>query len=231
MTHNIDEPDADDPVGMRPGLQMARAAIRVGLEDLPGVGTALRIAFNELDAVRQGRFESYVRSVAGRVQKLEEVARQPEATELLLRGGQLSLDARTAEKLDALAGAVAYGLTTGDSGLTFAHMTLDAIGSLEETQIRVLHTVATAPPDSLQLGGFTEQSILQRMLEFEPRLLAPTLSLLQGKGLVAQISADAAFGKSSVYSVTSLGEAVIELLTTSSQIQSSQPTEEKRLDV
>lgn len=231
MAHNLDEPDAGDPLRLKSGLQMAGVALRVVLEDLPGVGTALRLAFNELDAVRQGRLDKYVRSVASRVEKLEELVRRPNEAELLRRGGELSLDARTADKIEALAGAVAYGLTIGDSGMTLAHMTLDAIGSLEETQIRVLHTVATAPPDSLQLGGFTEQSVLQRMPEFDPRLLAPTLSLLQGKGLVAQLPADATFGKSPLYSVTSLGEAVIDLLTKAWQLQSSEPTKEKRLNV
>jgi hypothetical protein len=194
--------------------QVALIVVRDLLEDIPVFGTGLRAACDVVAAEKQVRTQQLLENLGDRVDRLEERIAEPEKAELLFRGIRLSLDARTADKIDALAAAVAYGLTADSTGLALAHMTLDAIGSLDETQIHVLRVIATPPPGSLQVGGFSAGSIGSRLPDLDPRLLDSILALLQGKGLVSMSQPETGFNLSKEvwYYVTPLGEAVHDLL-------------------
>ena len=194
---------------------------RVVLEDLPVVGIPLKIAFAEFSATREARAREFVEDLNRRMVQIERKLEPPEQ-ELVFRGMLLSVEARTADKIHALAAAVASGLTADATDLMLAHMALDAIGSLDEAQIAVLRVVATSPPGSQQVGGFTVDSIGNRASGLDQRLLGPVLSLLQAKGLVSRFDGArlaALEGKApqddlGLYSVTSLGAAINELLDT-----------------
>jgi len=195
-------------------------AARDAIEDLPFVGTFLRIAADEFEAVAKERMRQMVKITRTRLgvveERLEELVKQPEKAELLFRGIRLSIDARTADKIEALASAVARGLEGDATGLALAYMTLDAIGSLDAPQIRILRVVGTAPDNSFQVGGFSAITIRSRVPDFDGDLIDPTIALLEGKGLIARTDPAGTLGltKEILYRVTALGEAVNELLTT-----------------
>ena len=213
------DPSPVGPSGLVMVAQGALIVVRDLLEDIPVVGTGLRAAFDVVAAERQVRAQQLLKNLEGRVDRLEELIAEPEKAELLFRGIRLSLDARTADTIDALAAAVAYGLKADSTGLALAHMTLDAIGSLDETQIHVLQVIATPPPGSLQVGGFSAGSIGSRLPDLDPRLLNSILALLQGKGLVSISQPDTGLNLSKEvwYYVTPLGEAVHDLLSMSTR--------------
>lgn len=186
------------------------------LEDIPGFGTALSIVLDEINALKPARARQFVEAVGEQVGDIAaRVAGQPDRAELFFRGMVLSLDARTAEKIQALAHAVAHGLKGDSTGLEIAFMALEAIGSLDETQINLLRAIATSPPGSFQAGGFTVDQVGNRVPTLDRNLLDPILSVLQGKGLIARFQSPGVgfVGvDTSLYGITALGEAVNELL-------------------
>lgn len=191
--------------------------VRDLLVGIPGFGIALQIVLDEVDLLRPARARLYAVEVADLVGEdiKAKVDAQPNRAELLYKGLVLSLDARTAEKIHALAAAVAHGLTSDSTGLEIAYMALEAIGSLDEAQINLLRALATSPPESHQLGGFTLDQIGNRVPALDRRLLNPILSVLQGKGLITGSEAPGVgfVGVDrTLYGITALGEAVNELL-------------------
>jgi hypothetical protein len=189
--------------------------VRDLLEDIPGFGTALRIVLDELDLVRPARVRQFALEVEERVgDSLQAtVEGQPKRAELLFRGLVLSLDARTEEKVHALAAAVAKGLTSDSTGLEIAYMALDAIGSLDAAQINVLRNLGKSDTSS-RFGGFTMDQILAEVAGLDRALLGPILSLLAGKGLVesSEPGSGSNFGTGVRFYPTALGEAVNDLL-------------------
>jgi hypothetical protein len=104
--------------------------------------------------------------------------------ELVSRVVVLSAEARTVDKIYALA-AAASGLTADATDLMLAHLALDAIRSLDESQINVLRIVATPLSDSPQVGGFTTQSI-GSWSALDRKLVDPVLALLVGQRLITR---------------------------------------------
>jgi hypothetical protein len=148
-----------------------------------------------------------------RIESLEAIAQDEEQAEVLTHAVQVAMDARTEEKLDALARILADCTVGRDRPkMERAHLLLSLLAGLEAPHIEVLAVIGTRHPGQGPLQG---QVVLglnrQGLVLHRPDLadiLDPILAALQALGLVANLGSTGSggqIGPTEIYQVTDLG--------------------------